>query len=348
MAAQACVLSLPTIVQELAASGVPELPRQYVRRLDAAAVDMPEPIPAVDLTRLPTDADEAAKLRTALLTWGLFTVTGHGIEESLMENVMNASRGFFHQPPEEKQKCSNLKDGKHFQVEGYGSDQVKFQDQKMDWSDRLHLKVEPESERNFANWPSKPESFRDVLLEYAARSKVIKHTILAAMARILELDEDHFLSQFGDKAPVTVRINHYVPCARPDVVLGFKPHSDDGVLATLLVDNDLVALQVLRDGVWYNVPTTPNTILINIGDFMEIMSNGMLKSPVHRVVANVEKERTSLAMFYGLDADKVIEPASDQLKQPAHYKKHKTKDYMAGFYEHFARGTRVIDSIKIT
>uniref|UniRef100_A0A0E0L8I9 Fe2OG dioxygenase domain-containing protein n=1 Tax=Oryza punctata TaxID=4537 RepID=A0A0E0L8I9_ORYPU len=342
---------LPTIVQELAASGVQEPPSRYVRRElqprlaatlpAAAAAELPELIPAIDLRKLST-VDEAAKLQAALQTWGLFTVTGHGIEESLMDDVMNASREFFHQPIEEKRNCSNLKDGKNFQVEGYGSDQVKIKDQTMDWSDRLHLKLEPENERNFANWPTRPESFRDVLLEYALKSKMIKHTILRAMARILELDEDYFLNQFSEKAPITVRINHYVPCPRPNLVLGFKPHSDDGVLATLLVDNDLVALQVLKDGVWYNVPTSPRTILINIGDFMEIMSNGMFKSPVHRVVANGEKERTSLAMFYGLDPEKDIEPASGLLhvNQPAQYKKVKTKDYMVGFYEHFARGTR--------
>lgn len=90
------------------------------------------------------------------------------------------------------------------------------------------------------------------------------------MARLLELKDDYFLNQFNDKAPVTVRINHYLPCPSPDLVLGFKPHSDDGVLATLLVDNDLGALQVLRDGMWYNVPTKPHALLVNIGDFMEV------------------------------------------------------------------------------
>jgi len=81
----------------------------------------------------------------------------------------------------------------------------------------------------------------------------------------------------------------------------------------------------------------------------QVMSNGIFKSPVHRVVANAAKEMISLAMFYGLDPEHEIEPAADLLhdKQPALYKKVKTKDYMAGFYEHFARGTRVIDSVKI-
>ncbi|RCV20413.1 hypothetical protein SETIT_4G054200v2 [Setaria italica] len=319
-----------------------EPPSRYVRHehdrpglagggaLVGAAADMPEPVPVIDLRRLLScgaeGADEAAKLRSALQSWGLFL------------------------PLEKKQKCSNLVDGKRFQVEGYGNDQVKAQDQVLDWSDRLNLKVEPQDERNLAKWPRHPEHFRDVLLEYTLKSKKMKCTILRAMARLLELDDGYFLNTFSNKAPVTVRINHYLPCPRPDLVLGFKPHSDDGVLATLLVDSHLCALQVLRDGVWYNVPTKPHSMLINIGDFMEVMSNGIFKSTVHRVVADTAKERISLAMFYALDSEHEIKPAADLLlhdKQPAKYKEVKTMDYMAGFYEHFARGTRVIDSMKI-
>lgn len=83
---------------------------------------------------------------------------------------------------------------------------------------------------------------------------------------------------------------------------------------------------------------------------MQVMSNGIFKSTVHRVVADTAKERISLAMFYALDSEHEIKPAADLLlhdKQPAKYKEVKTMDYMAGFYEHFARGTRVIDSMKI-
>ncbi|KAL6883397.1 hypothetical protein ACP4OV_010811 [Aristida adscensionis] len=348
------------LVQGLVAAGVQEPPNRYVRheqdgpglpvsaQIDAA--DMPEPVPMIDLARLQqNEAEEAAKLRSALQSWGLFGVSNHGIESSLIDDVMNA-REFFRGPLDEKQKCSNLAGGKHFQVEGYGNDQVKILDQIMDWSDRLHLRVEPLEERNLAKWPTHPESFRNVLHEYTLKSRRVKCIILETMARLLGLSDDYFLKENGNKAPVTVRINHYLPCPRPDLVLGFKPHSDDGVLTTLLVDNDLAALQVLKDGLWYNVPTKPHILLVNTGDFMEIMSNGIFKSPIHRVVTDVGKERISLAMFYGFDSEKEIEPAANLLlheKQPARYKKIKTEDYMAEFYEHFARGTRVIDFMKI-
>ncbi|KAJ1258265.1 hypothetical protein BS78_10G061800 [Paspalum vaginatum] len=349
---------IPMLVQELAAK-VQQPPSRYVQpepshpvSLAVGAETPPEPIPVIDLSRLlaADGADEeSSKLQLALQSWGLFLVANHGIETSLMDDLINAAREFFHLTLEEKQKCSNLIDGKHFQVEGYGNDPVRSKDQTLDWSDRLHLRVEPEDERNFAHWPEHPKTFRALLHGYTLKCKRIKNLILWATAKTLGLKEDYFLAQFSDKAPSFARFNYYTPCPRPDLVFGVKPHSDSGVLTILLMDKDVGGLQVLRDGIWHSVPTSPHRLLINIGDFLEIMSNGIFRSPVHRVVTNAEKERISLAMFHGLDPEKEIEPAADLLneKQPALYRKMKAKEYLAGFYEHFCKGTRFIESVNI-
>lgn len=79
------------------------------------------------------------------------------------------------------------------------------------------------------------------------------------------------MAQFSNKAPSFARFNYYPPCPRPDLVFGVKPHSDSGVLTILLMDKDVGGLQVLRDGVWHNVPTSPYRLLINIGDYMEVL-----------------------------------------------------------------------------
>ncbi|KAE8794476.1 Protein SRG1 [Hordeum vulgare] len=328
---------LPSSVQQLAAS-IQEPPSRYLIRQqeplggNLAGTEMPEPIPTVDLGLLSAsnDAEEAAKLRSALQTWGFFKLSNHGMETSLMDSVMTTSRDFFRLPLEEKRKYSNIIDGKHFQMEGYGTEQVKTQDQRLDWSDRLHLKVEPEDERNLAHWPINPKSFRDDLHEYTLKSKRIKDDILRAMAKLLELDEDCLVNQFSDRALTYARFNYYPPCPRPDLVLGIKPHSDVYALTVLLMDKDVAGLQFLRDGTWYNVPTVSNyTLLINVGVTMEIMTNGIFKGPVHRVVTNSEKERLSVAVFYGLDPEKEIEPIAQMLNedQPARYRKMKGKEW---------------------
>ncbi|GJN29500.1 hypothetical protein PR202_gb17726 [Eleusine coracana subsp. coracana] len=203
-------------------------------------------------------------------------------------------------------------------VEGYGNDRVLTQDQILDWTDRLHLRVEPEDERNFAFWPKHPEAFRDVLHEYTSETKKIRNIVFEAMAKILELEEDYFVRQISDKAHAFARFNYYPPCPRPDLVNGVRPHSDGGVLTILLVDK-------------------------------EIMNNGIFKSPVHRVVTNAEKERISLAVFYGVDGEKVLEPAAGLLdeKRPAKYRAIEVKDFVAGLHEHFSRGIRFIEALRI-
>ncbi|VAI71070.1 unnamed protein product [Triticum turgidum subsp. durum] len=264
---------LPNSVQQLAAN-MQEPPSQYLLREqellggNLAGAEMPEPVPKIDLGLLSAsnDPEEAAKLLSALKTWGFFQISNHGMEASMMDSVMTASREFFHLPLEEKKKCSNLIDGKHFQVEGYGNDQVRTQDQRLDWSDRLHLRVEPEGGRNLAHWPTHPKSFRDNLHEYALKCKRIKSDILRAMAKILKLDEDCLVNQFNSNAPTFARFNHFPPCPRPDLVLGIKPHADFPALTVLLMDKDVAGLQYLRDGTWYNVPAAcDHTLLINIG-----------------------------------------------------------------------------------
>ncbi|KAL5650999.1 hypothetical protein ACJX0J_036457, partial [Zea mays] len=162
-------------------------------------------------------------------------VANHGIETDLMDDLMEASREFFH---------LNLIDGRHFQVEGYGNE----------------TQVEPEDERNLVHWPQHPKTFRGLLHEYTLNCKRIKDCILGTTAKTLGLGEDCF-----------ARFNYYPPCPRPDLVFGVKPHSDSsGVLTILLIDKDVSGLQVLRDGVWHNnVPASPFMLLINVGDFME-------------------------------------------------------------------------------
>uniref|UniRef100_A0A0E0JYH5 Fe2OG dioxygenase domain-containing protein n=1 Tax=Oryza punctata TaxID=4537 RepID=A0A0E0JYH5_ORYPU len=344
----------PAIVQELAAAGVEEPPSRYLLRekdrcdVDLVAGDLPEPIPVVDLSRLAGGGDEATKLRAALQNWGFFLLTNHGVEASLMDSVMNLSREFFNQPIERKQKFSNLIDGKNFQIQGYGTDRVVTQDQILDWSDRLHLRVEPKEEQDLAFWPDHPESFRDVLNEYASGTKRIRDDIVQAMAKLLELDEDYFLDRLN-KAPAFARFNYYPPCSRPDLVFGIRPHSDGTLLTILLVDKDVSGLQIQKGGKWYNVQATPHTLLLNLGDTMEVMCNGIFRSPVHRVVTNAEKERISLAMLYSVNGEKDIEPAAGLLDEnrPARYRKVSVGEFRAGIFGKFSRRERYIDSLKI-
>lgn len=82
---------------------------------------------------------------------------------------------------------------------------------------------------------------------------------------------------------------------------------------------------------------------------MQIMTNGIFRGPVHRVVTNSENERMSLAMFYAADLEKEIEPIAKLLdeKNPVRYKKIKCKDFVSAHYEYFSKRESVIETLKI-
>uniref|UniRef100_A0A452XH91 Fe2OG dioxygenase domain-containing protein n=1 Tax=Aegilops tauschii subsp. strangulata TaxID=200361 RepID=A0A452XH91_AEGTS len=144
------------------------------------------------------------------------------------------------------------------------------------------------------------------------------------MAKLLDLDNDeYFVDQLGEKAETNVRCSYYPQCPRPELVCGLKPHCDGTVLTILMVDDSVGGLQVLRDGVWWDVPIVPRTLLVIIGDQTEIMSNGFFKSPMHRVVTNAKKEKLSVALDYSVDYEREIEPLPQLIneKRPALYMK---------------------------
>ena len=275
----------------------------------------------------------------------------------------------------------NLVNGEEFRFEGYGNDVVLSEDQILDWCDRLYLIVEPESRVVGSLWPARPPAFGAVLREYTGRCRRIADVVLA---RLLGLHEGRFVGMMNEGDAMThARFNYYPRCPRPDLVLGLKPHSDASVVTVVLIDDAVGGLQVQKPndgggGVWYNVPIVPNALLVNVGDAIEvsagccrvcsnaivfcslhtlrarnslqIMSNGFFRSPVHRAVANAERDRVSLAMFYTLDPEKEIEPLPEMVdeKRPRRYGKTTTKDYLAVLFERFARGARAMDTVKIS
>ncbi|CAH9147087.1 unnamed protein product [Cuscuta epithymum] len=295
-------------------------------------------IPTIDLSSFlnhgETDqTEELDKLRSALSSWGLFQAVGHGMCTSFLDKVLQVSRGFFQQPMEEKMKyAKGLKD-----FEGYGADPPPQEGQPLDWSDRLYLNVHPQDMRNYSFWPKNPESFREVLEEYTEKIKTVTELTSKAMARSLNLEESCLHRQFGERSQLSARFNYYSPCQRPDLVLGLKPHSDGSGYTVIIQDE--AGLQVLKNDKWFTVPKNPHAILVIMGDQMEIMSNGIFKSPVHRVLSSSESDRISVAVFYTPEIGTEIGPEKGLFFNDEERRVYKrVKDYADLHWENFQSG----------
>ncbi|CAL9231007.1 unnamed protein product [Arabidopsis halleri] len=340
-------------VQEVVATGE-GLPERYlhaptgdgeVQPLNAAVPEMD--IPAIDLNLLLSSSEdgreELSKLHSALSTWGVVQVMNHGITEAFLDKIYKLTKEFFALPTEEKQKCAR----EIGSIQGYGNDMILWDDQVLDWIDRLYITTYPEDQRQLKFWPQVPLGFRETLHEYTMKQRIVIDKFFKAMARSLELEENSFLDMYGESAIMDTRFNMYPPCPKPDKVIGVKPHADGSAFTLLLPDKDVEGLQFLKDGKWYKAPIVPDTILINVGDQMEIMSNGIYKSPVHRVVTNREKERISVATFCIPGADKEIQPV-DELVSEARPRLYKTvKKYVELYFKYYQQGRRPIEAALI-
>ncbi|KAL5985661.1 hypothetical protein ACLOJK_027647 [Asimina triloba] len=271
---------------------------------------------------------------------------GHGIPTSLMDDVGKVSREYFDLPKEEKENFS-----KAVFKEGDENDEIASKHEIRDWCDHLYLLVLPEDERDMSLWPENPCKLREILSEYTKQVKAVIEVTLKAMGKLLDLEEDYFLKQFDNKAVAYARFNYYPRCSRPDLVHGLKPHSDGSGITILLPDQTVEGLEVCKDGKWVKVNALPYALIINVGDQMEVMSNGMFKSPVHRAMANSVEDRISLVMFLAANAEKEIGPADGLIDEengkPRLYKRFKVKDYLEFFYYSFKQGKRAIDWAKV-
>ncbi|XP_062079713.1 protein SRG1-like [Humulus lupulus] len=300
------------------------------------------PIPVIDLSML-SSKSELEKLRSALSTWGCFQAIGHGISSSFLDKVREVGKEFFSLPMEDKEKCFRAAcDG-----EGFGSDVMVSKDQVLDWCNRLFLMVFPENKRKVNFWPEIPKDFGETLIEYTMKVRSVMEIVFKATAKSLNLEEDIFLKHFGEKSVMQARFNFYPPCPRTDKVLGLKPHSDKSGVTVLLQDKEVEGLQVFKDNQWSRVPTIPHALIVNLGDQMEIMTNGVMKSPLHRVTTNAEHMRGSVAMLIEPDPEEEIGPV-EGLVDEERPKKYKTvKNYGHFNYVCFQKGIVAINAVQL-
>ncbi|CAK7325354.1 unnamed protein product [Dovyalis caffra] len=161
---------------------------------------------------------------------------------------------------------------------------------------------------------------------------MLVEAILEGLGLVENDSFDHF-KEFEDGSQLIVA-NYYPSCPEPDLTLGMPPHSDYGFLTLLLQDQEVKGLQIQHDGRWVTVEPIPNSFVVNVGDHLEIFSNGRYKSVIHRVLVNPLKPRISIASLHSLPFNSMIRP-SPKLVSDASPRLYKDTDF-ASFIEYMA------------
>ncbi|GAV82239.1 2OG-FeII_Oxy domain-containing protein/DIOX_N domain-containing protein [Cephalotus follicularis] len=338
-------------VQELAKEPITNIPPRYARPDQDPPICSDDTclpsIPVIDIQRL-FDGDsmdsELDKLHTACKEWGFFQITNHGVSSSFLEELKSQIIDFFKLPYEEKKKLWQQPDNH----EGFGQLFVTSEEQKLDWSDMFYITTLPLNLRKTDLFEKLSPEFRRTLETYSMEAKRLAMEILDQMAKAMRMDAKEVRELFSDGIQ-TMRINYYPPCPEPDKTIGFTPHSDASALTILLQLNETEGLQIRKDGRWIPVKPLPNAFVVNIGDIMEIVSNGTYQSIEHRAMVNSTKERLSIATFYSLKLDSELGPAPTLIGQnnPAVFRRVPIEIYFKEFFARKLKGKSYLHFMRI-
>lgn len=152
--------------------------------------------------------------------------------------------------------------------------------------------------------------------EYINQLIKLAENLSELMCENLAIKKSHMKEAFaGSKGPsVGTKVAMYPQCPRPELIRGLREHTDAGGIILLLQDHQVPGLEFFKDGKWVKIPPSKNSrIFVNTGDQVEIVSNGVYKSALHRVMPMNQGNRLSIATFYNPAGDAIISPASDLL-----------------------------------
>uniref|UniRef100_A0A2N9IPE0 Fe2OG dioxygenase domain-containing protein n=1 Tax=Fagus sylvatica TaxID=28930 RepID=A0A2N9IPE0_FAGSY len=283
-------------------------------------------IPTIDLSD-PDQEKVARSIAEASKEWGIFQVVNHGLPTDVITKLQAVGKEFFELPQEEKELYAKLPGSQG--IEGYGTKFQKDLDGKKPWVDHLFHRIWPPSCINYQFWPKNPPSYREANEVYAKHLREVADKLFTSLSLGLGL-EGHVLKEGsgGDDIVYLLKINYYPPCPRPDLTLGVPAHTDFCSL-TILVPNEVPGLQVFKDDRWTDAKYIPNALIIHIGDQIEILSNGVYKSVLHRSTVDKGKARISWPVFLEPPAEFVVGPLPQLVNEenPPKYKAKNFKDY---------------------
>ncbi|KAF5752778.1 protein SRG1-like [Tripterygium wilfordii] len=336
-------------VQELIKEPLTLIPQQYIRFGDQEPSttilfdrsNLLPTLPILDMKQLESGS-ELQKLHLACKDWGFFQVVNHGVSCSLMEKLRYEIEEFYKLPMEEKVKYKM----RPADLEGFVN--VARREGKLDWGDGFYMTTNPITRRKPYLFPELPSSLRNTLERYITELQELGMRLLGVMARALKIEREEVVELFEDGMQ-SVRMTYYPKCPQPELVMGFTPHSDATGITILNQLNGVDGLEIMKDGVWIPVNFQPDAFVVNVGDILEILSNGIYSSIEHRAMVNSMKERISIAFFMNPKFEADIGPISSLInsQNPPLFKKIGIEQYIKDAASRKVYRKSLLERIKI-
>jgi isopenicillin N synthase-like dioxygenase len=250
---------------------------------------------------------------------GFFAVSHHGIPDELTRRAYETARTFFHLPAELKARYHQAAKKGQRGFTGFGTEHARDSqapDLKEFWQvGRPDVPDDHPVHRLFGPnfWPSEVPAFGPTLVELYRHLDKLGGLLLEACAAFLDEPAQRF-RELAVESDTIVRVLYYPPVA-PDVPPGAVRSAahEDINLITLLSGATAEGLELLqRDGTWKPVHTGFDTIVVDAGDMLQNLTNGLYKSTTHRVVnpGEASSERFSIPCFVHARAEVDLSPLS--------------------------------------
>lgn len=261
--------------------------------------------------------DIAKDLGHSFEEYGFAVVCDHGIEPSLIAKADAEMRAFFALPEEAKREYHRAGGGGARGYTPFFVEKAKdatVQDLKEFWHVGRDL---PDGHRHVRFmapniWPDELPAFRPVFQDLFLALDWTGKRILSAIALHLGEAEDFFEDSVRDGNSV-LRLLHYPPVSGEEKgAIRAAPHEDINTI-TLLLGAQEAGLELLsRNGDWLPVAPPPGALAVNIGDMLQRLTAGRLRSTTHRVVNpegdGADRSRYSMPFFLHFRPDFLIEP----------------------------------------
>ncbi|WVY96179.1 hypothetical protein V8G54_028330 [Vigna mungo] len=268
-------------------------------------VEMTE-LPVISVSHL-AESDEGrreeckSEIAKASQEWGFFQIVNHGISNDVFSGLRVEQEKIFKQPFEKKSR-----ENKFF---NFSADRYRWGAptatciRQLSWSEAFHIPLTDILGSNESN------TFSSTIEDFATQVSILAKTFADILAEKMG-QKCSFFQENCLPSSCYIRLNRYPPCPLPSEVHGLMPHTDTAFI-TILNQDHVGGLQILKDGKWIAVKPNPDALVIIIGDLFQAWSNGVYKSLEHRVVTNPKLERFSMAYFFCPSDDTVIESCTE-------------------------------------
>lgn len=288
-------------------------------------------VPVVDLERFRSGNDDdrvavARQIDEACREIGFLTVVGHGVDEGVSADAMDAASAFFALAQEERMCVAMPEPGYPYGYSPFRAESLErsiggaappdlketFNIGPIDPPPRPVAEMTDPDERavySANRWPDRAlPRFRPALEGYYREMAALARRLMESFAVALGL-QPTFFEPFIDRHGSALRLAHYPPliCRPVPGQLRAGAHTDYGTL-TILATDHRPGLQVLSSetGHWFDVDHLDGAFIVNLGDLMARWTNDRWRSTMHRVVVPVEgvdHGRISLPFFHNANWD---------------------------------------------